>query len=160
MDAKAAGAESERAWDAMFAQYEAAYPELAAELKRREVLLATKQEIIGSVTEKAYRSILDLSDEEYFSSMIKLAPKHAQAGNGVMFFSEKDLARLGADFEEKLALALEGSGKSLTVSRETRAIDGGFILAYGSIEENCSLRALFDADKETIQDEIGRILFG
>ena len=35
MDAKAAGAESEGAWDAMFAQYEAAYPELAAELKRR-----------------------------------------------------------------------------------------------------------------------------
>ena len=35
MDAKTVGAESERAWDAMFAQYEAAYPELAAELKRR-----------------------------------------------------------------------------------------------------------------------------
>ncbi len=132
----------------------------AAELTRRKTLLAAKQEIIGSVTEKAYRSILDLSDEEYFSSMAKLAKKHAQNGSGVMFFSAKDLARLPADFEAQLSLALEGSGKSLTVSRETRNIDGGFILAYGSIEENCSLRALFDTDKEAIQDEIGRILFG
>ena len=132
----------------------------AAELMRLKTLLAAKQEIISSVTEKAYRSILDLSDEEYFSSMAKLAKKHAQSGKGVMFFSAKDLARLPADFEAQLSLALEGSDKSLTVSRETRTIDGGFILAYGSIEENCSLRALFDADKEAIQDEIGRILFG
>ena len=34
-DAKAQGAEQERAWDAKFAAYEAAYPELAAEFKRR-----------------------------------------------------------------------------------------------------------------------------
>ena len=34
-DAKAKGAEQERAWDAKFAAYEAAYPELAAEFKRR-----------------------------------------------------------------------------------------------------------------------------
>ena len=34
-DAKAKGAEQERAWDVKFAAYEAAYPELAAEFKRR-----------------------------------------------------------------------------------------------------------------------------
>ena len=34
-DAKAKGADQERAWDAKFAAYEAAYPELAAEFKRR-----------------------------------------------------------------------------------------------------------------------------
>ena len=34
-DAKAKGAEQERAWDAKFTAYEAAYPELAAEFKRR-----------------------------------------------------------------------------------------------------------------------------
>ena len=34
-DAKAKGAEQERAWDAKFAAYVAAYPELAAEFKRR-----------------------------------------------------------------------------------------------------------------------------
>ena len=34
-DAKAKGAEQERAWDAKFAAYETAYPELAAEFKRR-----------------------------------------------------------------------------------------------------------------------------
>ena len=34
-DAKAQGAEQERAWDAKFAAYEAAYPELASEFKRR-----------------------------------------------------------------------------------------------------------------------------
>lgn len=130
----------------------------AAELTRRKALLSAKQEIIGSVTEKVYRSILDLGDEEYFASMAKLAVKHAQNGSGVMHFSEKDLARLPADFEAKLADTL-GEGKSLSVSREARPIDGGFILTYGSVEENCSLRALFEADKEAIQDEIRYVLF-
>ncbi len=134
--------------------------ESAAELTRRKALLSAKQEIIGAVTEKAYRSVLDQEDGAYFTAMITLAKKHAQEGLGVMYFSPKDLSRLPADFESRLADALADSGKTLSVSRETRGIDGGFILAYGNIEENCSIRALFDSDKETLQDEIRQILFG
>ena len=133
--------------------------ESAAELTRRKTLLAAKQQIISEVTEKAYRAILDLPAETYFASLVKLAAKHSQSGDGVMYLSAADLERLPADFETSLASSLQDTGKRLTVSRETRDIDGGFILAYGNIEENCSIRALFDSNKETIQDEIQKILF-
>ena len=39
------------------------------------------------------------------------------------------------------------NGGSLKISKEGRNIENGFILAYGGIEENCTLRAMFDAKK-------------
>lgn len=47
----------------------------------------------------------------------------------------------------------------LTVSRETRDIDGGFVLSYGGIEENCSIEALFYAARERLQDRVQELLF-
>ena len=51
-------------------------------------------------------------------------------------------------------------GAALTVSSETRDIDGGFVLTYGGIEENCSFDALFDSAHEMLQDKVQEILFG
>ena len=33
------------------------------------------------------------------------------------------------------------------ISEEARKIDGGFILVYGGIEENCTIKAVFDDEK-------------
>ena len=52
-----------------------------------------------------------------------------------------------------------GKGGSLTLSKEQRTLDGGFILIYGGIEENCTIRALFDARRETLQDQVHGLLF-
>ena len=38
-------------------------------------------------------------------------------------------------------------------------MDGGFILCYGGIEENCSFDAIFDSAREHLQDAVQRILF-
>ena len=38
-------------------------------------------------------------------------------------------------------------------------INGGFVLTYGGIEENCSIDALFDAAHEVLQDKVQEILF-
>ena len=47
----------------------------------------------------------------------------------------------------------------LHISGDTRDIDGGFVLTYGGIEENCSIDALFDAAHEVLQDKVQEILF-
>ncbi len=36
-------------------------------------------------------------------------------------------------------------------------IDNGFILAYGGIEENCTIRAMFDAKRDELSDIVHRL---
>ncbi len=131
----------------------------AADLLKRRTLLLKKQELIGQVIDSAYRSLFELSDERYFDVLLGMANKYAEKQAGEIAFNERDLGRLPADFEMRLQSALTGSGASLRVSREPRAIDGGFVLIYGGVEENCSFAALFEAQREALQDEVYALLF-
>jgi hypothetical protein len=103
--------------------------------------------------------ILGLPDAAYFELLTGLARQSAEAGVGVMFLSARDLARLPEGFHRALNAALP-EGAELDISSRARPIDGGFILQYGAIEQNCSLAAIFDANREAILDEARRALFG
>ena len=122
----------------------------AAELKVRQGLLAKKQEIIGSVLADALKAAKNLEAERYFQVV---------GGEGVVFFSEADLQRLPSDLERRMNDAVKDKGAVLKISSEPRAMDGGFILCYGGIEENCSFDAIFDSAREHLQDAVQRILF-
>ena len=50
-------------------------------------------------------------------------------------------------------------GGVLEISGETRNIDGGFILIYGGIEENCSIDAMFAEKRDELLDQVRKILF-
>lgn len=69
------------------------------------------------------------------------------------------MERLPEGFEDRLNAALKDKGAVLRISGDTRDIDGGFVLTYGGIEENCSIDALFDAAHEVLQDKVQEILF-
>lgn len=132
--------------------------ESAAELQRRRGVLAAKQQMIAETIQAALQKMQSLPAEEYFSALQTLAVRYAQAGEGVMYFGAADLARLPRDYESTLNAAL-GGGRSLKISPESRPIASGFVLAYGGIEENCSLEALFAADREGMQDLAQSVLF-
>ena len=91
--------------------------------------------------------------------MEKLALKSALPGEGTVYFSQRDLKRLPAGFEKKLNEALKDKKAVLHISGTPREIDGGFILSYGGIEENCSFESLFHASREALQDTVQKILF-
>lgn len=38
-------------------------------------------------------------------------------------------------------------------------IDGGFLLVYGGMEENCGIKAVFDSVKDELSDQVNRLLF-
>ena len=128
----------------------------AAELAQRRAVLAAKQEIIGEAIESARQSIYKLPDSDYFALILKMISKFSLPQEGELLFSPADLWRLPASFETSLAKSANGK---LTVSRETRDIDGGFVLSYGGIEENCSIEALFYAARERLQDRVQELLF-
>ena len=73
--------------------------------------------------------------------------------------SEKDLARMPESFPVELARIADERGGKLTVSQETRSMEGGFVLLYNGIEENCSFRAIFDAKRDELQDRYTRYYF-
>ena len=131
----------------------------AAALQKRRAMLQAKQEIIRDVISQAKASLFDLEEQEYFDVIVKLAKKNVLPQKGEILFSQADLQRLPQDFEQTLNRAVADQGASLTISRETRPIDGGFVLSYGGVEENCSFTALFDAAHENLQDQVHELLF-
>lgn len=134
--------------------------ESAASLQERKIILEAKQQIISNIIIKARKSLAALPDSDFTDIILGMVKKFAHNKAGKIIFSETDRKRLPADMNEKMKSVLaEKSGASLTVAEETAAIDGGFLLIYGDVEENCSFDALFLAEKDTLQDKVNSLLF-
>ncbi len=131
----------------------------AAELLKRQKILQAKQEIIYDVIEKAHQTLNALPNDAYFDVIVKLTAKAALPQRGDIIFSLKDRERLPVNLEQRLKEAVKAKGGSLEISDETRDIDGGFVLIYGGIEENCSFNALFEAERERLIDRVHELLF-
>lgn len=134
--------------------------ESSMDMQRKQAILAAKQEVIGNVLDEAYRMVMDLEDEQYFKLLEKLLEKHVVSGEGEICFSARDLKRMPEGFTEKIKNIASEKGGSLTVSQQPAEMDGGFLLVYGGIEENCTIRAVFDAGREEMSDRVNRMLFG
>ena len=131
----------------------------AADMKKRTAILAAKQELIGSVIADACDRVKNLDDVKYFEILKSMAEKYILPRDGEIYFSKKDLERMPADFREEIVAVAREKGGTLKISGETRNIDGGFILAYGGIEENCSIDAMFAEKKDELLDQVRKILF-
>jgi V/A-type H+-transporting ATPase subunit E len=136
----------------------AARAESAAELDRRRRLLAEKQALISQAIDAALQKARELPDEAYFKTLVKMAADAAHPDAGELRLGAKDLARLPADFSQRLSAALKAPA-SLRVSQAPAPIDSGFVLVYGGVEENCTFEAVFAARREQLQDKAREILF-
>ena len=131
----------------------------AADMKRRTAVLAARQELIGSVIADACERVKNLDEEKYFEILKNMAGKYLLPKDGEICFSPKDLERMPADFREEIRSMAEKKGGALEFSGEARNIDGGFILVYGGIEENCSIDAVFAEKRDELLDQVRKILF-
>ncbi len=132
--------------------------ESALALQRRQRILAVKQEMLAETLQKALDSLYALPADAYFELLCRLAAANAQPGKGELALNDADKKRLPADFEMKLAAALP-KGTALAVCDQTRPIDGGFVLKYGDVEENCSFKAIFSAREDEFSDLARELLF-
>lgn len=129
------------------------------DMQKRTRLLETKQELIGELFDKALVHIKEWSTQEYFTFLEQVIESKLKPKDGILYFSKKDRSRMSLSTELKIKSLAREKGGSLSVSRETREISDGFILAYGTIEENCTIEALFNDKKEDIRDELQKLLF-
>ena len=134
--------------------------ESSLDMRRKQAVLAAKQEIIGEVIGRAYEAVLNLDDDKYFAMLEKLLEKYALAADGEICFSQKDLGRMPEGFTGRIKTIAAAKGGTLTLLKEAREMDGGFVLIYGGIEENCTITAVFDSGKEELSDQVNRLLFG
>lgn len=128
----------------------------SAQLRQQKMILEKKQELIGDVLAKAKAALGNLSDEDYFAMIKKQASRFTLSEPGTVRFSKADLDRLPDGFENTLK---EAVGADVSIAQEPANIDGGFILSYGGIEENCSFDAIFRSEREKLQDIVSGILF-
>lgn len=125
----------------------------AADLKEKRMILEAKQKEIDRVIDESLQRLNSLGDNEYFEVITRMVKRYSTGEKGVLKMSEKDLARVPAGFEDSL------KEYGLELSKEGIDIDGGFMLVYGDVQENCSFGALINASRESLQDKIGQILF-
>lgn len=131
----------------------------SADLSRRTAILQTKQEMISNVIAKAYDAFCSKTDAEYFETIKGMLKKFVLAEEGEIIFSGRDIERMPAGFEGELERIASEKGGKLTLSKENRQMEGGFVLVYGGIEENCTFKALFDSQRDELQDKVQKVLF-
>ena len=134
--------------------------ESAIKLNKKRAILNAKQRIIRDIIQEAKAELINLPDKEYFDVIVKMIGKFAHANQGLIIFSKADKERLPLQFSDRIKEALSAvKGAGLEISGETRDIDGGFILVYGDVEENCSFEALFEEKMGVLTDKVNDFLF-
>lgn len=128
-----------------------------AELNGRKLMLKTRRGLIDEIMAEAIAKLKKLPAEEYFAVLVRLAAKYAEKGEGEMILSAADKARVPSGFIDSVNSAL--SGGRLAIAGDTAETDGGFILRYGGIEENCTFDAIAEQERERLSDELDALLF-
>lgn len=159
-----ARAESTREADAAvdLGKDEAKKIELSAKSKAESITktryLQVKNAVVNDVIAAAYERIEAMDEESYFDFLLRLCEKNVAEGEGVMYLSKRDLERLPAEFEAKVNSLIFEKG-ALMISKTPGNFENGFVLVYGDMEVNCTLRAVFDEKHDLLKDVLGRALF-
>ncbi len=129
-----------------------------AEAITRNRYLEIRNAILNDIISAAYLEIDKFSDEQYFDMIVKLVKNNMLSGECVMYMSGFDLARLPEGFEETVNLEVYEKG-AIRISDKPVDIENGFILSFGKVEVNCTLRAVFDDCMDSLKDMLGIALF-
>lgn len=130
-----------------------------AQLECRKEVLQAKQEVIDEAFQLALKKLTQLPQEEYVALLSDLAVKAAAKGNEALIFSVADRARVGKAVVVAANQKLGERGR-LTLSQETRPMQGGFILSDGVVEVNCTFETLVRLQRETLSTQVADVLFG
>lgn len=120
----------------------------------KQQLMQTKIKFIQEVINEASNEIKKMPPAEYFAAMEKLIISNAHKADGIISFNAKDIANMPNGFIENLKI----DGGSITQDTQPADIDGGFIIRYGDIEENCSLESIFRFKYDRLCDIINEFL--
>lgn len=130
----------------------------SAESITRNRYLEIRNAILNDIISAAYLEIEKFSDEEYFDMLKRLCINNVLEGECEMHLSGYDIGRLPDDFEMSINSEIYEKG-AVHICDTPGDIENGFILTYGDIEINCSLKAVFDENMDRLKDMLSTALF-
>ncbi len=123
---------------------------------QNEILKEKNQFIENAIKESISETI---NSKQYFSILKLLIIKYAhKKENGELILSKRDLENLPSDFLKEINKELKKESASITLSKETADYEGGFILKYDRIEENCTFSELIEEKKTLIYDTLQKLI--
>ena len=128
----------------------------SAQMEVRKASLAAKQQMLDKAYALALDKLCSMPDAQYIETVAELLIQAAPRGAGKVIFASGEKERIGA---AAVAMANEKLDGQLTVAEETRPIRGGFILADGRVEVNCSFDTLVRLQKNETAGAVAKILF-
>jgi len=136
----------------------------SALLEGRKRVLAAKESILNEVFAAAKAKLLELPDDEYLKLLTSLAVAHSVSGDEVVMLSPSDKKRLSKSLKTWAgsindALKKKKIPGKVTVSDETRNIEGGIVLSKGRTEINLSLDVLLGELRYELEGRLTGILF-
>ncbi|HJH62610.1 MAG TPA: hypothetical protein IAC84_05040 [Firmicutes bacterium] len=129
----------------------------ALQMECRNQTLQTKQQMIEQAFQLALEKLRSLPRDEYVALLAKLAAGASSTGRGELIFSPADRDAVGRAVVAEANRRLGVGG--LTLSEQTRELEGGFILSDGAVEVNCSFGALLRAHRERLAGPVAAALF-
>ena len=127
-----------------------------AQMEARKAALAAKQEMVEKAYGLALQKLCSLPEEKYTAVLAELLIQASSTGKEEVIFSDKDRRKVGKAAVEK---ANKDGGRKLTLSGETRSIQGGFILRSENVEVNCAFDTLVRLQKAETAGEVVKKLF-
>ena len=136
----------------------AARLESVAELEGRKLILQAKQETISLAFDEALKKLLALPQDKKVDLLAALCAKAAVTGKEEVLFSPADRDTVGKAVVDKANRLLAGKG-GLTLSNETRPIQGGALLRDQGVEVNCGFDTLVRLARPDLERQVAQILF-
>lgn len=130
-----------------------------AQLECRKEVLRAKQEVVEEAFQLAMKKLTELPQEKCVALLADLAVQAASKGTESLIFSAADRARLGKAVVVAANQKLGDKGQ-LTLSQETRPMQGGFILSDGRVEVNCTFDTLVRLQRGALSTQVADVLFG
>ena len=128
-----------------------------AQLDARKLELAAKQEMLSKAYDLALEKLVNLPDKDYVTLLANLAVKASSTGKEAVIFSQKDRTRYGKQVVTQANERLKDG--HLTMSEQTRPIQGGLILSDGDVEVNCTFETLVRLQRGEMDREVAKVLF-
>lgn len=130
----------------------------SAETVSRKKYLEVKNAVINDIISASYEKILKLIDEAYFDVLFNLCVRYVETGECVLYLNNYDLSRLPENFETRINSTVYERA-AVQVSRIPADIENGFVLDYGNFSVNCTLKTVFDENKDMLKDVLSKELF-
>ncbi len=122
----------------------------ASLIKRAESF--AKAEIVSDCIKIAKKELNEIPDEEYFEIIEKLILKYSHTNEqGELLMNERNIKRMPKGFLKKF--------KELELCKNPLDIEGGFVIRYGGVEENCTFSSIIEENTEKIKDKLYGLLW-